>query len=43
MIKLFREFLFHQVNEVGVPVVDMGHVISCLNKVYTICFELMFF
>ncbi|KAG1451275.1 hypothetical protein G6F56_008127 [Rhizopus delemar] len=32
MIKLFREFLFHQVNEVGVPVVDMGHVISCLNK-----------
>ncbi|KAG0767555.1 hypothetical protein G6F57_012564 [Rhizopus arrhizus] len=32
IIKLFREFLFHQVNEVGIPVVDMGHVISCLNK-----------
>lgn len=34
MIKLFRDYIFHQVNEMGVPVVDMGHVISCLNKVF---------
>lgn len=34
VIKLFREYLFHQINEVGVPVIDMAHVISCLNKVY---------
>ncbi|CAO3699148.1 unnamed protein product [Rhizopus microsporus] len=32
VIKLFREYLFHQINEVGVPVIDMSHVISCLNK-----------
>ncbi|KAI7904141.1 uncharacterized protein BX663DRAFT_504092 [Cokeromyces recurvatus] len=32
MIKLFRDYLFHQVNEVGLPIVDMTHVISCLNK-----------
>ncbi|KAK4515274.1 uncharacterized protein ATC70_002884 [Mucor velutinosus] len=32
MIKLFRDYIFHQVNEMGVPVVDMGHVISCMNK-----------
>ena len=28
VIKLFREYLFHQINEVGVPVIDMSHVIS---------------
>ncbi|KAI9277424.1 hypothetical protein BY458DRAFT_545783 [Sporodiniella umbellata] len=32
MIKLFREYIFHQVNELGIPVTDMGHVVSCLNK-----------
>ncbi|KAI8087842.1 kinase-like domain-containing protein [Gilbertella persicaria] len=32
MIKLFRDYIFHQVNEVGVPMVDMAHVIACLNK-----------
>lgn len=33
MIKLFRDYIFHQVNEMGVPVVDMGHVMTCINKV----------
>lgn len=33
MIQLFRDYIFHQVNEMGVPVVDMGHVVSCINKV----------
>lgn len=32
MIKLFRDYIFHQVDEMGVPVVDMGHVIACINK-----------
>ncbi|CAG8954277.1 hypothetical protein HYFRA_00005898 [Hymenoscyphus fraxineus] len=32
VLKLFRDFVFHQVNADGRPVVDMGHMISCLNK-----------
>ncbi len=32
LIKLFRDYLFHQVNEAGAPRLDMGHVIECLNK-----------
>lgn len=34
MIRLFRDYIFHQTNEMGIPVVDMTHVISCLNKVF---------
>ncbi|KAL0091718.1 hypothetical protein J3Q64DRAFT_1846468 [Phycomyces blakesleeanus] len=32
LIKLFRDYVFHQVNNNGVPVVDMAHVLTCLNK-----------
>ncbi|KAI7862598.1 hypothetical protein BDF14DRAFT_1885920 [Spinellus fusiger] len=32
LIKLFRDYVFHQVNAHGVPVVDMAHVLTCLNK-----------
>lgn len=32
VLKLFRDFVFHQVNSEGRPVVDMGHMITCLNK-----------
>ncbi|KAL2758368.1 hypothetical protein ACRALDRAFT_2040569 [Sodiomyces alcalophilus JCM 7366] len=32
MIKLFRDYVFHQVDSNGQPVVDMGHIIRCLNK-----------
>jgi len=31
-IKLFRDYVFHSVDENGHPVVDMAHVLSCLNK-----------
>ena len=31
-LKLFRDYVFHQVDAQGEPVVDLGHVISCLNK-----------
>jgi PAB-dependent poly(A)-specific ribonuclease subunit 3 len=33
IIKLFRDYVFHQVDEGGNPVVNMSHVITCLNKV----------
>jgi PAB-dependent poly(A)-specific ribonuclease subunit 3 len=33
IIKLFRDFVFHQVDEHGNPVLDMSHVMTCLNKV----------
>jgi PAB-dependent poly(A)-specific ribonuclease subunit 3 len=31
-IKLFRDYVFHQVDAQGNPVLDMGHVLACLNK-----------
>lgn len=33
IIKLFRDYLFHQVGQDGRPVLHMTHVLSCLNKV----------
>jgi PAB-dependent poly(A)-specific ribonuclease subunit 3 len=32
MLKLFRDYAFHQVDSSGNAVVDMGHMIRCLNK-----------
>ncbi|KAI5817266.1 hypothetical protein BZA77DRAFT_310204 [Pyronema omphalodes] len=32
LIKLFRDFIFHSVDENGHPIVDMAHVVTCLNK-----------
>ncbi|KAI0105739.1 hypothetical protein GGR51DRAFT_518997 [Nemania sp. FL0031] len=31
-LKLFRDYVFHQVDAQGNPVLDLGHMISCLNK-----------
>lgn len=31
-LKLFRDYVFHQVDAQNSPVVDLGHVLSCLNK-----------
>lgn len=31
-LKLFRDYVFHQVDAAGNPIVDLGHVVSCLNK-----------
>jgi len=33
MLKLFRDYLFHQVTEDGRPFLDMAHVITNLNRV----------
>ncbi|KAF9578323.1 PAB-dependent poly(A)-specific ribonuclease subunit 3 [Lunasporangiospora selenospora] len=32
IIKLFRDYVFHQVDEAGLPVLDVAHVLTCLNK-----------
>ena len=32
ILKLFRDFVFHQVDEDGSPIMDWGHVVECLNK-----------
>ncbi len=32
VIKLFRDYLFHQVGEEGEPVLDVGHMVETLNK-----------
>jgi PAB-dependent poly(A)-specific ribonuclease subunit 3 len=32
ILKLFRDYVFHQVDSNGDPVTDLGHIISCLNK-----------
>jgi PAB-dependent poly(A)-specific ribonuclease subunit 3 len=32
LLKLFRDFIFHQVDEQGGPAVSWGHVIDALNK-----------
>ena len=32
MLKLFRDYVFHQVMEDGRPWLDMAHVLACLNR-----------
>lgn len=32
MLKLFRDYVFHQVDGNGNPVLDLGHMIRCLNR-----------
>lgn len=32
ILKLFRDFIFHQHDNDGNPVIDWGHVFECLNK-----------
>lgn len=31
-LKLFRDYVFHQVDQEGRPVLDLGHIVTCLNK-----------
>lgn len=32
VLKLFRDFVFHQADETGRPILDLGHVVTALNK-----------
>lgn len=32
LLKLFRDYVFHQVDESGKPVINLAHVIASLNK-----------
>ncbi|KAJ7146020.1 hypothetical protein C8R44DRAFT_756377 [Mycena epipterygia] len=32
IIKLFRDYVFHQIDETGNPVVNLSHVLTCLSK-----------
>ncbi len=32
VVKLFRDFVFHSVNEQGRPLVDLSHILTNLNK-----------
>lgn len=32
LLKLFRDYLFHQVDATHRPIIDLGHVLTCLNK-----------
>ena len=33
ILKLFRDFVFHSIGFEGEPILDMAHVVQCLNKV----------
>ena len=33
LLKLFRDYVFHQYDPEDKPVIDMTHVVQCLNKV----------
>ncbi|KAI8896364.1 hypothetical protein BC833DRAFT_597801 [Globomyces pollinis-pini] len=35
LLKLFRDYVFHQVSPSGEAVIDLSHVITCLNKLDT--------
>ncbi len=33
LLKLFRDFVFHQCDEEGLPILDWAHIAEALNKV----------
>ena len=33
ILKLFRDYVFHSTGADGSPVLDLSHVLTCLNKV----------
>lgn len=38
ILKLFRDYIFHSIGFEGEPIVDMAHIVQCLNKV-KICYQ----
>ncbi len=44
ILKLFRDFVFHSIGFEGEPIVDMAHIVQCLNKVQQISiFDKLFY
>src|SRR3990167_4741242 len=43
ILKLFRDYVFHQVYEDGSPAIDFAHVVDTLNKVFLFFFLPSFF
>lgn len=41
LLKLFRDYLFHQITETGKPWIDMAHIVTSLNKVIVLNFHLI--
>jgi len=41
LLKLFRDYLFHQVTETGAAWIDFAHIVSTLNKVFLILLLLL--
>jgi len=35
LLRLFRDYVYHQVDEEGRPVLDLGHIVHSLNRVGT--------
>lgn len=33
ILKLFRDYVFHSISVDGSPILDLSHVLTCLNKV----------
>lgn len=33
ILKLFRDYVFHSIGVDGTPILDLSHVLTCLNKV----------
>jgi hypothetical protein len=36
MLKLFRDYVFHQLTPNGNPWIDLSHIVQCLNKVSSV-------
>ena len=32
MLKLFRDYVFHQITSSGQPWIDLSHIVQCINK-----------
>ena len=41
MLKLFRDYVFHQVTPAGQPWIDLSHIVQCLNKVFKLIIYLI--
>ncbi len=43
ILKLFRDYVFHSAGFDGEPIVDIAHIVQCLNKVKNVIIIFIFF